>query len=180
MRALRQWLVVVAFVAGVAGSAWAGVEPSPLTPGTNVLNSVVNVLWEADGHLLDLLHPPEPGLEVPPNPCLANELDAVTKQLEKQHGRVAAVLEMVEGESGPPTAEFVQALLDVRTAAVGDPDLGVAGIAGDTGCAGWDGRPDPEADPVGYALYGVYLAALDIGDTVDGYLEGRTGAASDG
>ncbi len=167
MRTLRQWLVVVTFVVGVTGSAWAGVEPTPWTPATNMLNSVVNVLWEVDGHLLNVLYPPDPGLELPPNPCLP-ELDALTRQLEKQNGRVSGVLEMVEYQPGPPET-FLQALADVRLAAIGDPDLGVLGIAGDTGFTRASDVPGDD-DPVGQALYRVYQAALAIGATVDAYV----------
>ncbi len=157
--------VLVAVLAlAVVSFAAAGIEPVPWTPATNVLNSVVNVLWEVD-HQLNVLQPLDPAR--PPNPCI-NELDALTKQLQKQNGRVEGVLAMVETNPEPPD-DFVQALLDIRLAAVGDPDLRVPGIAGDTGVAPTSPPPGDD-DPVGQALYRLYQAAVEIGDTVDGYL----------
>jgi hypothetical protein len=158
-------VVVVALALALVSFAWAGIEPSPFAPGTNVLNSVVNVLGEVDGHLLGVVSRLQ--ANEPPDPCI-NQLNALTKQLQKQNGRVEAVLDMVSGRGEPPD-DFVGALQAVGDAAYGDPRLVGLGVALDTGFTLDDRDSPPDTtDEVVQARYRVFSAAMDIVDAVNG------------
>jgi hypothetical protein len=125
MRIVKAAVVVVALVLVLSSFAWAGIEPVPWTPATNVLNSVVNVLGQVDRHLLDVVKPPNPNKpptpNKPPSPNIVNQLNALTMQLGNQERRVEGVLAMVEGTPVPPD-DFRLALMGVADAASGIAD----------------------------------------------------------
>jgi hypothetical protein len=111
-------LTAALFVSALSG-VWAGVEPTPWTPATNILNSMTNVLGQVDSHLVNILKPPNPNK--PPTPNMVNELDALTMQLEVLSGRAMAVSAMLPAVQTPPD-DFLMALDNVRTAAEGIVD----------------------------------------------------------
>jgi hypothetical protein len=173
MRTVRTTAVVVALALVLSSFAWAGVEPSPWTPATNVLSSVVNVLGQVDRHLLDVVKPPNPNKpptpNKPPSPNIVNRLNALTMQLERQNERVEGVLAMVEGTPGPPD-DFLLALMGVAD--------GASGIAGDAAAMleakDDSGLPAIQDEAVREALGEVLDAANAIGETVGGYSPGTT------
>lgn len=133
MRRRRWWVAVAAaLTVAAAGTAGAGVEPSPFRVNVLKLENVDASLAGADAMLALLLsfhppepgtppdgwyHPPEPGAEChppdpgyPPNPCIApNGLAEELRSLAKQVQRLEELVYEVTGDpnaAGDPGLSF--------------------------------------------------------------------------